>query len=90
VTWTPSNIRGIRELRSRERSDNRASAFNGSIDLSGGTRHPRSPAAQLERDPDAPLMNIEADGAPITVARIREEIAARPLRELTASGSARP
>jgi hypothetical protein len=35
-------------------------------------------------------MNIEADGAPITVARIREEIAARRLRELTASGSARP
>ena len=37
----------------------------------------------LDRNPDAPLMNIVADGAPILVQRVREELAARPLRELT-------
>jgi phenylpropionate dioxygenase-like ring-hydroxylating dioxygenase large terminal subunit len=37
----------------------------------------------LNRDPKAPLMNIAVDATSIVVTRVREEIAARPLRELT-------
>ncbi len=40
----------------------------------------------LDRDRDAPLMNMAADAASIMVTRIREEIAARPLRELAKVG----
>ena len=40
----------------------------------------------LDRDPDAAVMNIVADGAPIIVSRLREEIAARPPRELINAG----